>query len=305
VRPFARWLFALAAILCVFSTGAKPYWQSRLQVSIASSVGCSQATTFLARTSGLDATHQSAYTTFICNLVAQGVWAKMDIVYVFATADTTTAGLNLVSTSFTGATAGSPTFTADAGYTGVNASTTVFFNSTFNPTTATTPQFTQNSSHVSAWSNTNAAAVSNGGVVVGLGSGAGLAAPNTSLFPKFNDGKAYYRINDGSSSAGVTNANSTGHYLANRSGASTQQGYKNAVDQGVVSQTSGTPANGPMYILAVDDVITGVPNPAFGAGYQVMMATIGGSLSAGDVTNLCHETNTYLNTIGGISSGIC
>lgn len=34
MRPFARWLFALAAILCLFSTGAKPYWQSRLQVSV-------------------------------------------------------------------------------------------------------------------------------------------------------------------------------------------------------------------------------------------------------------------------------
>lgn len=36
MRPFARWLFALAAILCLFSTGAKPYWQSRLQVSVGS-----------------------------------------------------------------------------------------------------------------------------------------------------------------------------------------------------------------------------------------------------------------------------
>lgn len=34
MRPFARWLFALGAILCLFSTGAKPYWQSRLQVSV-------------------------------------------------------------------------------------------------------------------------------------------------------------------------------------------------------------------------------------------------------------------------------
>lgn len=34
MRYFARWLFALGAILCILSTGAKPYWQSRLQVSV-------------------------------------------------------------------------------------------------------------------------------------------------------------------------------------------------------------------------------------------------------------------------------
>jgi hypothetical protein len=55
---------------------------------------CSQSSAFLARTSGLDTTHKTAYDTLICGLVTDALWSSLDALYIFATADATTAGLN-------------------------------------------------------------------------------------------------------------------------------------------------------------------------------------------------------------------
>lgn len=76
------------------------------------------AQAFLDRTTGLDSTHQNAYRALINGLAADGVWTKFDFLYIFATADQTTALLNLVSTSYTAITHGTVNFTADRGYTG-------------------------------------------------------------------------------------------------------------------------------------------------------------------------------------------
>ena len=80
----------------------------------------SESAVFLARTSGLDTTHVNAYTALIDGLVADGVWSKFDVLRIYATQNSTTALLNLKSSSFTAVTHGSPSFTADRGFTGVD-----------------------------------------------------------------------------------------------------------------------------------------------------------------------------------------
>jgi len=80
-----------------------------------------QAQAFLARTSVLSDTERRAYIQMINGMVADGVWSKLDALYIFATKDTTTAKLNLVSSNFAlTATSGGtpPTFAVDRGYTG-------------------------------------------------------------------------------------------------------------------------------------------------------------------------------------------
>jgi hypothetical protein len=87
------------------------------------------AGTFLARTSGLSGTETTAYTNMICGMISDGVgcsaWSgstgNLDIFYFLATNTTTTANLNLCSSSFTLTPSNTPTFNADQGYTG-NAS---------------------------------------------------------------------------------------------------------------------------------------------------------------------------------------
>ena len=53
-----------------------------------------QTTAFLARTSGLSGPETSAYTRMINGMVADGTWALLDALYVFATNNTTTANLD-------------------------------------------------------------------------------------------------------------------------------------------------------------------------------------------------------------------
>ena len=48
--------------------------------------GCSQATAYLARATG-EVTHAADLTTLICGLVTDGVWSKLDALYVLGAAE--------------------------------------------------------------------------------------------------------------------------------------------------------------------------------------------------------------------------
>src|SRR6185295_16016176 len=73
---------------------------------------------WLARATGLDAAHIAADTALIDGLVADGVWSKLDALYFFATQNSATAQLNLISSSYPATANGLPTFTVDRGFTG-------------------------------------------------------------------------------------------------------------------------------------------------------------------------------------------
>lgn len=118
----------IALFSLVWLTGAG--W---LPLATSAGGGCSQATTFLARTSGLSGTETTVYTNLICGLVTDGIitgtmagsgsgasacGSIFDAFYLLATNTTTTASLNLCSTSFSLTSTGGLTFTADQGYTG-------------------------------------------------------------------------------------------------------------------------------------------------------------------------------------------
>jgi hypothetical protein len=264
---------------------------------------CTQSSNFIARTSALDTAHKTAVDTLICNLVTDGVWAKLDALYVFATNSSANALLNLVSSTYNATANGSPSFAADAGFTGVDSSTTVDVDTGFNPNTATVggcsgvPCFLLNSAHISAWSNTNTTSGVSGGVMMGAGS----TGTNTHFFPKYSGGSGSFEVNT-LTAISVAVANSTGHFVNNRTGASAVQAYRNA--SSIVTGTTASvslPAS-TIAVLADNSAVSGIQ---FGAANQVMAASIGGGLASGDVTNLCHELNTYLHTIAGVSSGLC
>ena len=50
--------------------------------------GGSEASAFLARTSGLDTTHTNAFTTLINGLVSAGIWSKLDALWWLGTNST-------------------------------------------------------------------------------------------------------------------------------------------------------------------------------------------------------------------------
>ncbi len=251
-------------------------------------VNSGHSAAFLTRASGasLDATHISAYTVLLDELDNKALSCRIDYLHTYGTQNATAAVLNLINSSYTATVNGSPTFTADRGYTGTTGSTTIYIDTNFNPVTATTPWFTQSAASASFWAinNTfqNFAAM---GAFTNTGTG-------TFLSPRLIDGNAYFRIN-AQAIAGVTNANSTGHYLANRNNASSQQGYKN----GSNVQTDGTGVlsvfNGNFYAIAGNN--QGTPN---GSPWQLSMTHAGGPVSPADELALYNALRTFGTALG-------
>ncbi len=247
----------------------------------------SEVSAFLARTSGHDGTHVSAYTALINGLVSDSVWSKLDFLHIYATQDTTTAQLNLVSSSYPATLNGSPTFTADRGYTGTNASSTVYINTSFNPTTASSPKFVLNSAHISMWQVNNVQSQSIG-VVDG-------ASASTAINPRFTDNKGYFYINNSDSNRAVlaSSTDSTGHWISSRTSSSVLTAYRNGSSVASSGLASGAIANRNIYTLAVD-----AGGTANGTSGQCAMASLGSSLNGTDATNLYNRLRTYMTAVG-------
>jgi hypothetical protein len=248
--------------------------------------GCTEGAAFLGRTSGLDLTHSTAYTNLICGLVTDGVWSKLDILYIFATQDTTTAQLNLVQTSYPATLHGSPTFTANRGYTGVGGST-VYIDTGFNPVSAPSPKYVLNSAHMSAWNLTDTP----DSTTMGSLNGADQALINI----KFSGNNNFYaRINDTSAGGNTSGIGSMiGHWLASRDGSASTGAYFNGSNFFTPLDVSGAIPNVNMYVLGANS--SGTPT---GLNNQQAAITFGGSLVPPDPANLYSRLRTYMTAVG-------
>lgn len=233
------------------------------------------------------------YDDLIVRLGTQGIWSSLDRLPIFAAEDSVAALVD-VRSLVTMTAAGSPTFTADRGYTGTDGSSTVYIDSGFNPSTAG-GNYTQNAAHISVWANSDVTSGASGGIAIGLQTNA--TGSQSNILPEYNDGKSYYRCNDvvAVPSAGIVDATSLGHRLANRSGAAAQQGYKNAVDQSVVAVTSAGLSNGNFMLLGS---LTTPATHATGDSHQISAASIGGSLSASNVAAFYGALRAYMTAVG-------
>lgn len=250
---------------------------------------CVEADNFLARTSGLDFAHTNAYRNFICGLVTDGLWSKFDALYVFYTQDTTTAGLNLVSSSFTITAHGSPGFVADQGYLGVDGDNpSVYLDSGFNAATSGVA-FTQNSCHLSVWSLTEFLTVIDASCAIG-------ESDNVSTFdfviPRYSDGSAYGNLHSGAS-VGAAVASSIGLFTINRTASNLQTLYRNGTSLGTGAASSLSTVSGNTYVLARDDAGTAARNGAF----RIAVASVGGGKTQTDETNFYNRFNTYMSDI--------
>ncbi len=248
-----------------------------------------EASAFLARTSGLNGAHNLAYIALINGLVSDGVWSKLDFLHIYATQDSTTALLNLVSSSYPGTTHGSPTFAADLGYTGATGST-VYIDTGFNPTSASSPKFVQNSAHISAWVVTNIQSTTGP-----AGAYNNAVNAHTYILPYYTDNKAYFRTNCTASAGGdgFAHTDSRGHFLANRSSSTAIQGYLGGSSVVSNASSASTLLNNNIYTVGTNS--GGTPG---GTGLQVAMASAGSSMSSTDATNFYNRLRTYMTAVG-------
>lgn len=226
---------------------------------------------------GLSTNECTAIDTMITGIIndfggntSLSTWPILDALYYFKTLSSGVAVLNLVQNNFNLTFTGStPTFTTDVGFT--TAAGTDLLETSFNASTATSPNFTSNSAHMSLWKTTN---------TNGTACSMGADVTHTHMFTPYIDGNFYGRVNDNAAGGGFTASANFGHFLANRSTSSAVQLYQNGSSLGSnTSDTSTTVTNATFQILRCNGSATNI-------GDNFLAASIGGSLTGTQAGNL-------------------
>lgn len=224
---------------------------------------------------------KQAYDRLIRVLVDSGAWDKLDALYVFAAADSTTAKVNLISNSYTATEVGSPSFSANGGYTGDNTTAT-YIDSNFNAQTASSPHFTQNSASIFAWKNTDTA--NSGGGMAGNG--------NTFIDPDPGDKRFYISINGGYDTGANLATNNT-LFGASRYDSTHFIAYTAGIPVKNSTITSSAPANSTVAFLRDKN--------GNGSNTQVAAGGMGGNLTKADFRNLFSGLSNYIASVSGVA----
>lgn len=224
---------------------------------------------------------QTLVNNLIVGLKNDGVWSKLDRLFLFAAATATEARVDIVAAQLATA-VNSPTFTTDRGYTGIPANLT-YIDSNFAPSTATTPKMVHGDGCIFGWSNTAGA---DHGAMVGING-------HTRIIPQYDgDNLAYYCIFGGDVTVS-NNPAATGLYLVQESGSfeeyvldinGSQFSTGNGGDSGVES--------GNVVALAHSAV------PAAMTAREVSCLGFGGALSSGERVAIYTRLRTYMTAVG-------
>jgi hypothetical protein len=247
-----------------------------------------EAQQFFDRITDPGSTRKTHYATLIDGLVSDGIWTKLDALWITAADIAGNAVINLKSSSFS-MTNHSATFEADRGYTGDGA--TAYIDTGYNPTTAS-GNFTTNAGHISAWGRTSRASATE--ALIGLGNSG--TSYRSVLMPRFAD-FLYCTINsDSGGPQTFSNTSSNGFFVNNRSGLNAVQGYRNGSSLGTEAATSDARAgpNANFALLANNED----GGRIWYTSDQIAAASIGGSLNATEVGNFYTRVQTYMTAVG-------
>ena len=219
--------------------------------------------------------------TLVRALLAAGIWAKLDALWMLAAHDEQAARLNWVSAAYTMTAVNSPTFTVDRGFNGNG--TTSYMNTTFNPVTAVGPKFVRDSAFLGIWSLTDSAINSNDIGAFNGSIGASIHARLTSnVFNGFANGGAL---------TADPSPTSRGFFAWSRPNSSTADKYIN--DTRVRTQASASAAfnNLPFYVGGINQngALSG-PNTR-----QYACVVIGGALGVEEAAVLYSAIRAYLS----------
>ena len=178
--------------------------------------------------------YTAAYETFIDALVAGGVWAEADGIYVLKAPSSAIGYENLRQDNYHLTESGSITFTNGVGVTSGGG----FLDSNFNPSTATAPNYTQNDASFGARSETSTGIA---GALVGY-------STQNNLYPRYTDDVCYYQINSAGGQS-VSSADGSGLWVVSRSASSAYVIYRNGVEIDGDNDTSATVQNANIQFL--------------------------------------------------------
>lgn len=220
---------------------------------------------------------EALYGQLIDGLVTDGIWAKLDGLCVFASADNQTGFTNLISSSFQSRwPQNTGTFTVDAGATPLGSATNLGAN--FIPSSQGV-NYQLNSACVFSW-NLGTSATNN--PVIGL--------TNTVIYPHFGDintGNTNFAVNGSLQDIGSSAASLSGFWLANRTSSNSMTLDRNGVQIATSSNSS----------LSMDSSEWSISSNNTN---QIAAWGFGGSLTSGQRLILYTRLYNYLHAIGAV-----
>ena len=202
---------------------------------------------------------QTLVNTLIVGLKADGIWTKLDRLWIFAAENSFSAVIDLVALAE--ALASGVTFTPNRGYAGNGSSS--FVRSFFRPATDGVA-WTLNSAHIAVWDNTDRAEADT--VATGVyDSTLGPSGTYSDLTPFYVIGMRS-RIN-GTTATILDNSTSQGFFIGQRNDGSTIEYFYSGVSIGTAVSAATGVVDLPMYICARDDDTS----PAFFSTDQISM----------------------------------
>ena len=249
-----------------------------------------QALAYLARTvGGNEGGNGANIATLIDGLVSDGVWAKLDALYVLAQQNATDALLNLVGTSYSLSVFAVPVFTAYVGYSSFSLGA---LDTGFNAAYAPSPHYTANNASYGVWSY---AVVTENYAVMGNGAIEGNASI---MYPHFTDNNFYPRLNDNSGGS-VPSPGSKGLFVGDRPSSVNVFPYWNGAQQAGLASTSAGVVNATFTIGQAQGYLErDNPTPRVGTAQTISAAFIGASLGAAGQLALYNRLRTYMTAVG-------
>ena len=211
----------------------------------------------------------------ILGLKADGIWAKLDRLWLFAAADTQSALLGLKLSTATAV--NSPAFVADRGFTGAASA---YIDCNYNPSTDAV-NWAQNNACFFAWNNT-------AGQVANALVGANVANRNK-LYPEHATNDTRWSINVVSSQAATTGiVGNTGLWAVNRTASTATQLYLNGIELATATMGSGALGSA-IYVFRDATIYTTRQCCCFGNG---------ANLSIPEQVALYNRIRTYMSGVG-------
>jgi hypothetical protein len=231
----------------------------------------------------VSATQEGYVDTLIVGLKADGLFSKLDRLWLFASENQDQALVDIIADA-SATNVNSTTFTANVGYTGGSGT---YIDSNFNPTTAPSPHYIQDSASLFGWNNTDT------GVIQTFISLADIPnSKTTELYPDNTGAQStLWDVNTAFARESFTGpVHMRGLWVMSRTGANAETIDLNGTQLSSGNTGSTTPANSTFWAL-------GESFPAYTTA-QACCVGFGSGLTGTDRTNLYARLRTYMTSVG-------
>lgn len=279
------WASSTTYGLLIFATDGYTVDTFTLTIKVGAAVFETETDALIARLSPApDSTHKVQINTLIAALKSASVWSKLDGFYINCMASAGQITENWVSSNYDQTNNGG-TFTADSGVAGNGAS--AYESTTFNPSTASSPNFQRNSAHLWAYSLSTAASASS----IDVGS-TGTAGWGMSVGRSDQANASRGFINSSTVTNYPAQANCKGMYVLTRTTSTLTTMYKDGSSIGTDTAASTVdPGNFTMAALRYNALYSDKALAGWG---------FGGGLTGADVSAMSSAIATYLTARGAI-----